>query len=691
MSGTTRATNPASDGVLLKGGNRFLLADPEGRIPPGTAYGLYLDDTRHLSGYRFEVDGKSLTAQAVASPDLHRARLEAASGDVRVRREWALAAPFLETVYLEQGAPRFLRLLLEADFQDIFEVRNVVAGGPRTPSVATAPHALTYAYEGRDDVRRWTRVSFHPPPEEVGAGGATWEVDGAGAGPVVTVKVETGAGPLPRLGGMVLADDLAASLAKEMAERAARWRPFGVADPRLDGWLHRAAGDAAELLIQAGDRRVPAAGLPWYATVFGRDSLIFALETVYVRPEISQDVLRFLAGHQGRATDPYREEEPGKILHELRRGELAGAGRIPHTPYYGSVDATPLFLCLLAEVHRWTGDRGFLRELYPAARRAFAHLRTVLDRSPSGFLDYVGGKPPGLRHQGWKDGAWGILRPDGSQPDPPIAPCEAQGYAYWGLRGLAAVARTLEDETTASDAERTAAALRDRFHDAFWLDGEGTCVLALEGEGDAVATVASNPGHLLATGILSAGRADRLATRLLEADLFSGWGVRTLSADAPHYDPLSYHNGSVWPHDTALVAWGLARSGAPSATLRLYQGLRDAAAGVPGFRLPELLSGRPRDEDADPERVPEACSYQAWSTGVPYLLLRALLGLEPEAESGVLRVTPYLPAASSPATIRNLRVGGSVVDLRVTGAERETEVQATHRRGPPLDVVVGPP
>ncbi len=687
---STRAANPVTDGLLLKGGNAFLVADPAGEVPSGTGYGLYLEDTRHLSRYTYEVEGGDLQLEGAESSGLHHARVRLADeGGLRLRREIALGSHLLETAYLKGSeGERLLRLALEADFQDVFEVRGILDARRRQVTVDVAPPALTYAYEGGDGVRRWTRLSFYPPPDDLDASGAAWHVDLApGKEVAMTTKAEVGTGPLPRMGGLVMADDLAASLGKTLVARALRWAPLRVGDPVVDGWLQGAAGDAAAILIRADGWKVPAAGLPWYATAFGRDSLIFGLETVHVRPDVSMEILRLLAARQGRGRDPWREEEPGKILHELRRGELAGEGRIPHTPYYGSVDATPLFLCLLAEVVRWTGDRGFLSELYPAAQRALAHLRAVMARSPGGFLAYQGGEPPGLRHQGWMDGEWGVLRPDGSQPDPPIAPCEVQGYAYWAFQSYADLADALGHEGAAHEALQDAKDLRTRFDKAFWMPAEGTYALALERGGRQVEVVASNPGHLLMTGIPPEARTASVATRLLQEDLFSGWGVRTVSPQAPIYDPLSYHNGSVWPHDNALIAWGMARLRLWEEAARVYQGLRDASTAFPAHRLPELFSGRPRSQGQPPERVPEASVYQAWGTGVPFLLMRAFLGLEADAPRGTLHLHPHLPAGLAPLELRNLQVGRTALSLRVHGEGADSRVEVGGFTGPELRVV----
>lgn len=684
--------NPAAEGILLKGGNAFLFADREGRLRPEEGHGLYLDDTRHLARYEWSLGGRDLGLRHASNEDLYRASLAfAGEGALSVRRDLAFGGAFLETLSLEgfedEDDPVEASLALGCDFRDIFEVRGVVPPRGRDVETQVGDLHLTFLYEGRDRVRRWTRVSFYPSPDELGAERALWRlVPSPDARGRVTVKVETGTGPLPRLGGLVLARDLGASLRKTWAERLASWARVEVGDVATGAWLDRATRDAPQLLLTLDGGKAPAAGLPWYVAPFGRDSLLFGLETVHVWPEISQDILRFLAAHQGRRTDPRREEEPGKILHELRRGELAAEGRIPHTPYYGSVDATPLFLCLLDEVRRWTGDRGFCRELYPAAEAAAGHIRANLEAS-GGFLTYVGGPPPGLRHQGWKDGDHGVLRPDGSQPDPPIALVEAQGYAYWALRALARLARDLGRDGSARELDEEARALQTRFQDAFWMPSGGTYALALEGGDKQVPAATSNPGHLLVSGILPSDAAAAVAHRLLEEDLFTGWGVRTLSTASPLYDPASYHNGSVWPHDTALTAWGMARSGLGDTAIRLFRGLRDAAGRFPLHRLPELFGGQSRGGHDRPVPVPQACPITAWTTGAPLLLLRALAGLEADAVSGLLEVRPRLPAGLAPLRFRGIRVGATRLDVAVPGEGEEVEVRVLEGR--PLEIVKG--
>lgn len=692
----TRPSHPEAEGIHLKGGNAFLFADPSGQIPPGSGHGLYRDDTRHLSGYRLFLEGAPLQLEEAAAPELFHARFVAADAvsepTVRIRREAAMATHLLETVTLQnlRREARRVRLVLalEADFADLFEVRGVVPPRERAPRAERALAALTFAYEGRDGVQSWTRVSSYPPPEEVEEGGMRWDLELEPEEEAsLAVKVECGTGSPPPLGGLVPASALAAALTREWGQRAARWDRHETGDPDANAWLRRAAWDAAGLFLEADGWRVPAAGLPWYVAPFGRDSLVFGLQTVHLQPAASADILRFLAAHQGRKTDSNREEEPGKILHELRRGELAREGSIPHTPYYGTVDATPLFLCLLHEVYRWTGDRALGRELFPAAQAAVRHIEAVMERSPGGFLAYTGGEPPRLRHQGWKDGEYGVLRPDGSQPEPPVAVCEAQGYAHWGLRGFAVLARALGEDEGAEAAEERAADLRRRFHSAFWMPGDGTYALALDGWGEWVPSVTSNPGHLLVTGILTPEQAATVTKRLLQEDMFSGWGIRTLSSTSPLYDPLSYHNGSVWPYDSGFLAWGMARTGHLAEAALLYRGMRDAALAFPGPRLPELFGGQPRDEGGPPP-VPLACPIQAWSSGLPFLLLRALLGLEPDAPSGTLRVRPYLPPGTEALAVRSLQVGQSLLDVRAVGQGADVDVGVETVEGPQIEVTV---
>jgi glycogen debranching enzyme len=672
------------DRLVLKHGDFFLLAAPTLNL--ATAHhGLYLEDTRHLSRYVLTVKGRRLRLVEAAGPSLREASVEMRDreGSLAVTRRAALLPTFHESTKVQnlRDEPRMVVLALSwnADFRDIFEVRGLARSRRRIPRASCSRRGVTLLRRGGDGVLRWTSIAVQPMPADIGRYGAVWRLDlGPGEESAIHIRVAGGTGEPPE---RVLEPGEGGVLGRR--EGIVAWTTV-LSDSRpLQNWLSRSLEDSVDLLITVDGYRVPAAGIPWFATAFGRDSLIFGLETVHLNPQLSTDILRMLAGRQGTRHSSRREEAPGKILHELRRGELAGSGEIPHTPYYGSVDSTPLFLCLLGEIFRWTGSAAFCREVYPHALAAARHLREVMEADPMGFVSYRGSGPPGLLHQGWKDSDAGVLFPDGSRPATPIALCEVQGYTYWGLRGLAAIASFLGDARTAEPVDHIAEELRGRFERAFRIPKEGTYAIAIDGQGERVKTLTSNPGHLLMTGILTEGRARRVARRLLQEDLFSGWGIRTASEAEDIYDPLSYHNGSVWPHDTAIAAWGMGRCGLREEAYELFSALRDAASGFPSFRLPELFAGLARRGRRNPARIPGACEVQAWAAGAPFMMIRGLVGLEADARSNTLRVGSCWEELG-PIVVRGLRIGGSRLDLSFSPQGPE----ARHRDGPEVEVVV---
>jgi glycogen debranching enzyme len=375
------------------------------------------------------------------------------------------------------------------------------------------------------------------------------------------------------------------------------------------------------------------------------------------------ETLQTLAHYQGERDDPWREEEPGKIMHELRRGELARAGEIPHSPYYGTVDATPLWLMLLGEAWRWRGERQLLTSLLPNAERALAWIERRLVEG-QGFVRYQRRHGKGLENQGWKDSRDGVSFPDGTIARPPIALVEVQGYVVAALEAMATVYRELGNGARAEDLAITAAALRRRLHEAFWVEETQYYALALDGEGRQVPTITSNPGHLLLCNACPPEVASRVVDMLLSDGMFNGWGVRTLARGQAVFNPLSYHNGSVWPHDNALIALGAARVGRQDAALKLLEGLYAASLHFRRQRLPELFCGLGRGEGEYLVKYPVSCSPQAWASGALFLLLQACLGLRPDAPRRTLAITnPHLPEFVGAADLYGMRVGGSRVSL----------------------------
>src|SRR5581483_10681682 len=407
----------------------------------------------------------------------------------------------------------------------------------------------------------------------------------------------------------------------------------------------RSLTDLAALRYYPGGQdgaSLPAAGLPWFMTLFGRDSLITSYQALPFAPGLARTTLRTLAARQAKRDDAFRDAEPGKILHELRFGELTRSGELPYSPYYGSADATPLFLIVLDETERWTGDRDLVRELEPNARAALEWIACHGDRDGDGYVEYERrNRVSGLRNQCWKDSWNSILFADGSLADPPLATCEIQGYVYDAKRRSARLAREVwGDAALAARLEREAEELRERFERDFWLPDHGHYAVALDREKRPVDSLTSNVGHLLWSGIVSAERAAGTAARLLSPELFSGWGVRTMATSEAGFSPVSYHNGTVWPHDNSLIAMGLARYGHREEAARICAALLAAAGGF-GDSLPEVFAGYDRELTRYPVEFPTACQPQAWAAAAPLLFLRALLGLEPGEDAPL--TDPHLP------------------------------------------------
>ncbi len=668
-----------------------------GDMPPGAGYGVYLEDTRYMAHYVLSLGRAHLRLARSEVPttysariDLLESRREREDPPSHIRREIILDSSFRDRVQManltSERRPFRPRLQFGVDFRDMFEVRGVVSRRRRAPRVKVVEDAVLWDRRGRDGVHRWTRLRFSPQPTELTAKSARWElVVPPRAAAEVDIELDFGVGEIPPSSPRESLDHLRRRAERRHLREMGKWSVFEVDDEDVANWMGRSLHDAVALLIDVQGHRVPAAGLPWYGTLFGRDSLISGLETVAFHPRLSMEILRALAKLQGRGENPLRAEEPGKIHHELQRGELAGSGQIPFDPYYGTIDATPLFLCLLEEVYRWTNDREFCRKLYPSAMAAGEFIERCMNRDPNGFLSYTGDEPPRLRHQGWKDSETAVLHRDGHEPSPPISLSEVQGYVYRGLSGLSDIARALGRRDDAERFGQGADSLRAKFHDAFWMSSRKAYAMAIDGEGERVELVTSNPGHLLASGILPRDRAARVVKRLMKDDILTGWGVRTMALGEPYYHPLSYHNGSVWPHDTAFVAWGMARAGFLEEAAELFHALLEAAGSF-DFRLPELYGGFARDGSGGPVPIPQACDFQAWVAGAPFLLLRAFLGLEARASEARLDLRPYLPDPIGHLHIESLPVGQSLADLWVEGERSEAEVHVEWTKGPSLEV-----
>jgi glycogen debranching enzyme len=457
----------------------------------------------------------------------------------------------------------------------------------------------------------------------------------------------------------------------------------------LNNVLDRSLRDLRVLRSTLAGDAYFAAGLPWFGTLFGRDSLITALQMLAYNPAIAEQTLRVLARYQGTRIDEWRDEQPGKILHELRVGEMAHLHEIPHTPYYGTVDATPLFLVLVGRHAAWTGDLRLFHDLRDHIERALTWVDRYGDLTGAGYVSYAGRSDAGLTNQGWKDSGAAIMNADGTPARPPIALVEVQGYVYLAKTGLAVLYARAGDAARAEQLRREAIDLRARFNRDFWLADQDCYALALQAGGAPAAVVSSNPGQALWTGICDDDKAQQTVARLMADDMFSGWGVRTLATGAARYNPIGYHLGTVWPHDNSLIAAGFRRYGADEAACRIFTGIVEAAMYFESYRLPELFAGFPRGPHSVPVRYPVACHPQAWAAGSVPLLLATLLGLEPDAFARRLRIVwPMLPDFIDRLHVRGLRVGAARADLAFTRADGRLAVDV--QVDGDLDVVVEP-
>jgi glycogen debranching enzyme len=680
-------TDLASKTLAVKEGDTFLYSDLEGNLDHGGDYGLglYAKDTRFLSHFRMTINGRDpvllssssergyMSHVDLTNPDLyHDEVVTVPQQTLNLRRIRAIHGRLFERVRVKNYNPFPVTLDIEfhlgADFADIFEVRGMTreAGAPPRPPVVR-DGVIEFAYDGRDDLRRTTRVEFAGLPDRI-------EVRGLHAiavfrmhlGPYQTKLVGLSVDPFVEGAERTTIDfDHAVHELRRSYEEWDRESTEIVTDNELfNQLLDRSRRDLRALYTDTDGGSILAAGIPWYVTVFGRDALIASHQLLLVNTRPAREALELLAAKQGTKVDDWRDEQPGKILHEIRQGEFARAGVIPHTPYYGSVDATPWFLILYAMHLRWTGDVVFAEKLLPAAEAALAWIDDYGDLDGDGFVEYLCRSPRGIRNQGWKDSHDSVVHVDGRLAEPPIALAEVQAYVYFAKLRMADVYRALGRIVDARRLVDEAAALKLRFNDAFWIEDEQYFAEALDADKRQVRTVTSNPGHGLYCGIVDDDKAQPLAKRLLSPDMFSGWGVRTMSKAAAAYNPMSYHNGSVWPHDNALIAAGLKRYGYARSTNRVATALFDAAVQADYLRLPELFCGFTRRTPNRPVSYPIACSPQAWAAGSPYLMLQAILGISARAHENLLTVNlPHLPTWLNTVEVRNLSVGGSRISI----------------------------
>lgn len=696
---------------VLKHGDTFAVFDRFGDIERyGTGeLGLYHRDTRFVSRLTLKLagdrplllssalkDDNALLAIDATNPDIRRdGELEIPHGTVHIFRSKLLwERTCYERIRICNYGLDAVRLSLSiefgADFADIFEVRGArrARHGRPLPAQVQAD-TIIYAYEGLDRRLRRTRIVFDTEPSAVTDKEARYEINlGPGAQEeyryAIACEIDSPAdraGPTPHvtLGYEEAAQQAVAALRCARADTA----DIYASNEQFNDWLNRSLADLNMMRTDTPHGAYPYAGVPWFCTAFGRDGIITALACLSFNSRFARGVLAYLAATQAEAVSADQDAEPGKVLHETRDGEMAVVGEVPFHRYYGSVDATPLFVLLAGAYYERTGDLAFIRSLWPHVLRALDWIDRYGDRDGDGFVEYAQQSPHGLINHGWKDSQDSVFHADGSLAQGPIALCEVQGYVYAAKCAAAKLAAAFGDGERARALAEAAAALRDRFEAAFWCDDLSTYALALDGAKRPCRVRTSNAGHCLFAGIATEEHARRVAATLTDEASYSGWGVRTVAAGEARYNPMSYHNGSIWPHDNALIAAGFARYGLKDEAARILTGLFDATLFLDLRRLPELFCGFPRRLGEAPTLYPVACSPQTWAAAAVFLLLESCLGLRVQgSERRVIFADPVLPQSLAQVTVRNLRIADACVDLvAVRHAEGDVSVNVLRRRG----------
>ncbi len=671
----------------LKSDNTCGVFDHHGDIRPedGGAQGIFCNDMRHLS--RLQVllaeqqplllsstvaDNNILLTADLTNPDLYRGeRLALRRDTIHVLRSKCLWGTVChERLAVRNFDTRMRRIRLtvrfDADFADMFQVRGHPrkACGRRTVAIRGGD-TVQFTYVGLDDITRTTVMGFDPAPDRLGAGEAVYDLALA-PGEQVPLFLRVACDAAPEVSP---SRDFFSSFKSARGRRRAD--TAGVAsvvssNAIFNEILCRSMSDIYMLTSETGLGPYPYAGIPWYCTIFGRDGIIAAIQFLWADPKIAKGVLNYLAATQAREEDAEADATPGKILHETRRGEMANLGEVPFRRYYGSTDSTPLFIILAGLYLERTADIGLIAQLWPHIEAALAWIDGYGDLDGDGFVEYESAAPGGLRNQGWKDSGDSIFHADGALATGPIATCEVQGYVYAAKRYAAEMARELGFSAQAATLDQQADLLRDRFEDAFWCEDIGFYALALDGDKQPCRVRTSNAGHLLFSGIVPHHRALRIADDLLGPAFFTGWGIRTVARSEARYNPMSYHNGSVWPHDNALIGLGFARYNLTDHSRRLLAAMYDAATQMDLRRLPELFCGFRRRPGKGPTYYPVACTPQAWASTAIFALLQAALGLGFDRRTEEVRLChPVLPPFLDKVLIRSLALGSTRMDIMV--------------------------
>ncbi|AHF83118.1 amylo-alpha-1,6-glucosidase [Rhizobium leguminosarum bv. trifolii WSM1689] len=689
----------------LKHGDTFAVFDYNGDAlsGPGSPEGLFHRDTRYLSHLYLTINGQrpmllsstlrddnaTLTCD-LTNPDLfdNKGKLVLAHDLVHLRRSRFLwNARCYERVAVRNYDDRRqhvrIQIAFEADFADLFEVRGTVRArrGRNLPAVIEQDCVLL-SYIGLDGRKRSTRLSFVPEPTEIRSDLVTYDLHlepHETRSLFVTIGCDQASAdrPTPRLFFLALRD-------ARRALRASSSRAASIATSNeiFNEAARRSVADLYMLMTDKPDGPYPYAGIPWFSTVFGRDALITALQTLWLDPEIARGVLCHLAANQATDINPASDAEPGKILHEVRYGEMAELGEIPFRRYYGSIDSTPLFVVLAGEYLKRTGDLATIDRLLPHLEAALTWIDEHGDRDGDGFIEYGRLTEEGLINQAWKDSHDSVFHADGTLARGPIAIVEVQAYVYGAWQSAAEIFRRIGRRERAASFLARAEGLRRAFDMSFFDEELGTYILALDGDKQPCRVRSSNAGHALFTGIAYPERVAQITRTLMSASSFCGWGIRTIPSTEARYNPMSYHNGSIWPHDNALIASGLARYGYRAEAARIFEGLFTASTYIDLRRLPELLCGLPRQRARGPTFYPVACSPQAWAAAAPLSLLQSCLGLDFDPNGSQISFNvPQLPPFLDEVVLRRLLIGDGSADIAIRRSGRQVVVDVVDRHG----------
>ena len=668
---------PKPAGLSLKGTGVVFVASRGAEIkgPSRRGAGIYAWDTRHISTYEVRPRAGGLRLRsAEILPDgallrysLGRLRIERRIRvDTAIADQWSIENPGPGTATFEAD------VTVDADFRDLFEVRRIkrTTKGQREPAAANG-HRLVFRYTAVDGVKQSTEVLAPVDAWQTGDGPARGRV-AVRISPGDRRSIEIDIHVHSTLPSPIVAD-------RDWVAWQRTSTKFASDSPDLDAWIQRSSLDLFLLCDMTPDGFFPAAGIPWFVAAFGRDSIMTALMTLPLRRDLAPGVLRLLADNQGTHDVPERDEEPGRIPHEIRQGEIVRTGGAFGTPYYGTVDAPPLFVWLAAEAARWMPERDLIGEFEPNIRAALEWMEKRGDLDGDLFIEFERKRRTGITNQVWKDSGDSYLNAKGKRPEGPIAAVEVQAYAIAALRSLAEVVAK-RDPAWAKELTTRAEAIRQKFERAFWMPTRSFYAQALDRRKRLVPDIVSNPGHVLWAGAATPAHGRATARRLRQPDMASGWGIRTRSSRSKHYDPVSYQNGSVWPHDTAFAAAGIARYGDKPGAARTIAEMMATAKAFPDWRIPELFGGQPKQRDVAPTTYPVACVPQAWSAAATFLCIRTMLGLAVNADGTRITLDPLLPDGVGRFEAAGLRVGTGSIDVRIekkSGRARVTALQAS--------------